>query len=366
MPYVEIRSQSGSQQQKLHAPRLANSVLGFVVICGFLGMLAIWWPIHQHARNFEAQVEATNATRGAKAIRLAVSRALEREWESLRAVAGQIASKDYDEVRAFTDAVLVAGGRVSWAGLADLSGTIRVGSNGLREGTSVSGTDWYRRGLRGPFFGAMTSSATEQSHDRKEVLNISVPVKSPDGSVKGVYVYSLKASWLRQYVEAAADDLELVTYVVDARGRSVFDQDQENQPNLTPVDLSSLSLNIGSAQIIEDKNGERNIYAVAPELTIGNAPPTGLSVVVRIPPSNFGEDASQLSSAMWMSLFSLVGILAIFSMFFTRHFVRPLERLTDIATEIADGKEPYPEEYDSSRESEKLSEALSRIQSRYY
>ena len=336
------------------------------MICGVLGMLAIWWPINQHAQNFETRVVSENAIRGVKALRLAVSRAVEREWESLQAVAGQLAPKDYAETRAFTDAVLVAGGRVAWAGLADLSGTIRVGSNGVGEGTSVTSTEWYRKGLHGPFFGRITSSSTERPHDQRDVINFSVPVTSADGEVTGVYVYSLKASWLKEYVRAAADDLGLIAYVVDQRGRSIFGPDQQARLTLTPASLGSLSLNIGSAQIVEDADGSKNIYAVAPELTVGNAPPTGLSVVARVPPASTGQDVTQLSVAMWISLLSLSGVLGVFSILFTRHFVRPLERLTGIAREIAEGKEPYPEEYNSSRECEQLSHALSRIQSRYY
>jgi len=351
---------------QMHAPRLATSIIGFVMISGLLGILAIWWPIHQHAREFETRVETDHAIRGAKALRLAVSRALEREWESLQAVADQIALKEDDEVRAFADAVVLAGGRVAWAGLADLSGTIRVGSNGLREGTAVSGASWYRRGLRAPFFGELTSSATDQAHDRKDVLNIAVPIKSPEGQIRGVYTYSLKVSWLRDYVRAAADELGLLAYVVDQRGHAIFGPDQETRVSLTPASLGSLSLNIGSAQIIEDEEGVKNIYALAPELAVGNAPPTRLSVVVRVPPASYGQDASELSVAMWVSLLSLLGLLGVFSILFTRHFVRPLERLTGIAREIAEGAEPYPEEYHSSRESEQLSHALSRIQSRYY
>ena len=359
-------SLTSSGRENVHAPRLATSIFGFVMICGLLGMIAIWWPIQQHARSFETRVESENAMRGVKALRLAVSRALEREWESLQAVAGQISAMENEEIRAFTDAVLVAGGRVAWAGLADLSGTIRVGSNGRREGTSVSSTDWYRQGLRGPFFGDITSSNPHAAHEQKDVLNIAVPVKSADGDVTGVYVYSLKASWLQDYVQAAADDLGLLAYVVDKRGRSIFPAEQQTSVDLTPASLSSLSLNIESAQVVEDANGNRNIYAVAPELTVGNAPPTGLSVVARVPPASFGQDVSDLSVAMWISLLSLLGVLGAFSILFTRHFVRPLERLTETAREIADGKEPYPEEFNSSRESEQLSHALSRIQSRYY
>ncbi|MEQ8895686.1 MAG: cache domain-containing protein [Roseovarius sp.] len=363
MSQVEKPSPRSSQ---LQAPRLATSIVGFVLISGLLGILAIWWPIHQHAREFEARVETNNAIRGGKALRLAVSRALEREWESLQAVADQIAVKEDNEVRAFADAVVQAGGQVAWAGLADLSGTIRVGSNGLREGTSVSGASWYRRGLRGPFFGELTSSTTNQPHDRKDVLNISVPVRSPDGEIRGVYAYSLKVSWLQDYVRAAADELGLFAYVVDQQGRALFGPDQEARVDLTPASLGSLSLNIGSAQIVEDEDGVQNIYAVAPELAVGNAPPTRLSVVVRVPPASYGQNVSELSVAMWISLLSLLGLLGAFSVLFTRHFVRPLERLTGIAREIAEGAEPYPEEYHSSRESEQLSHALSRIQSRYY
>jgi len=364
MTSAEIRTVRSSKQ--LNAPRLATSIVGFAMICGLLGMLTIWWPIHRHARDFEIRVESSHAIRGVRALRLAVSRALEREWESLQAVAGQIADKEDDEIRAFADAATVAGGRVAWAGLADLSGTIRVGSNGLGEGTLVSDANWYRQGLRGPFFGTLTSSFAEENNERRDVLNISVPVKSREGVITGVYVYSLKASWLKEYVRAAADDLDLLAYMVDRRGRSIFGPDQKARVDITPASLGSLSLNIGSAQIVEDANGAINIYAVAPELTVGKAPPTGLSVVVHVPPASFGNDATELSVAMWISLLSLFGILSVFLLLFTRHFIRPLERLTGIAHEIAEGKEPYPEEYHSSRESEQLSQALSRIQSRYY
>ncbi|WP_135507558.1 cache domain-containing protein [Roseovarius aestuariivivens] len=349
-----------------HAPRLATSIVGFVMICGLIGMLAIWWPINHHARDFEARVEANNAIRGAKALRLAVSRALEREWDSLQAVVRQLAAKDDQEVRAFTDAVVLAGGRVAWAGLADLSGTIRVGSNGLREGASVSDAAWYRQGLRGPFFGELTSAKTDQAHNERDFLNISLPVESPDGEIKGVYTYSLKVSWLKDYVRDAADELGLLAYLVDQNGHLVFGPDLETRVDLAPASLSSLSLNIGSAQVIEDKNGVRNIYAVAPELAIGNAPPTRLSVVVSVREDSYGQSVADLSFAIWISLLSLLGLLAAFSIMFTRHFVRPLERLTETARDIAEGKEPYPEEYHTSRESERLSNALSRIQSRYY
>ena len=346
------------------APRLSVSITVFFILCGLIGLLAIWWPADRQTRDLQASLIADNALRGTKALQLAVSRAVEREWDSVRAVAAQVDPADLSEVRDFTDAVVQAGGRVAWAGFIDRGGIVRAGANGLREGENVGTRPMFRAGLRGASINQLDRDGTDSEVARPGgMAALSFPVTSTRGEPIGVFVYYLRLSWVASYVERAAEQLGYDVFVLGGENDLIASRSAEGA-ELSAATLGALALNITSVEIVGASDELEGAFVVAPELLLEELPPLNLRLVVRDTSTTQAGLLGKGFLTAWLYYLGAVLLVFLLLFIFLRHFLRPVEWLIGTAEDIAEGKASYPEEARSSREAEMLSHALSRIQNR--
>lgn len=346
-------------------PKMSRALVGFVALTGFIGMLVVWFPVSQRAADFEQSAQASVALRGAHAVRLATSRALEREWSSLTAVAEQIDFSDRTAVRNVVDAVTMAGGRVAWAGFANASGRVVAGSDRYREGDDVTERRWFREGLDGGSVGSVYTPASEKDaadpHAADQV-NLSVPVLDAQGETLGVLVYSLRMSWLRGFASDSANELGVELFIVDHKGDVLVENRPADAASLSPEARSFLLMGRAGTRVVDADTSDPHILAVLPSVTTDAMPSFGWQMAVRVPTIAAGGGLFELKVAIAKILLSMFLGLIVFAVLFTAHFIRPIEKLAAIADKIADGDPIYPDEYFTTRESAALSQSLSRIQ----
>ncbi|GGL97054.1 hypothetical protein GCM10011534_18810 [Pseudooceanicola nanhaiensis] len=353
--------------QRVRAPHLGTAFIASSLIFGLIAALVILGPITRYGRAFQSEVQTDNAMRGARALEVALGRAIEREWDSLVAVAGNADPGDLESIRGYANAVLRAGGRIAWAGFADRGGTIRAGAQGTREGEDVGTRRWFREGLNGGSVGSVYLSPERRAgsdSDDEALVNLSTPVTNAVGQSVGVFVYSLRMPWVDTYLKMAAEELELDAFILDREGKVIAERRAEGAPELAPEAIRSFQLNRPHTEVLSGADDRDEVYAIIPNMTATQMPPMNWSVVVRLPALAPGSAARSLSIAVLSSLIALFALLAVFVLIFNRHFLTPISRLADISDDVADGHEIYPEEFGSSHESTRLSHALSRIQAK--
>jgi len=348
-------------------PRLHNAFIGAALIFGIVALLVILGPIARYSRTFEAEVQSENALRGALALEVALSRAIEREWDSLQAVANAAGSGNLGDMREFADAVPQAGGRIAWAGFANRSGTIVVGTNGTRQGENVGERRWFREGLMGGNIGNVYRASKPRpgsNYKIESLLNLSIPVTNDDGEVIGVYAYNLRMPWLEDYLRTTAEELRLDAFILNRSGDILAQRIAADAVPLDTATIDRLQLNRTQALRTEDQNGDKQVLAIVPNLGTETMPALHWSLVVRMPAAVLGVQGRSLPMTLLMSLVSLAALLVVFTLVFARHFLAPFEQLAETSRAMAEDHHVYPKEFSSSRESSLLSQSLSRLQSR--
>ncbi len=125
-------------------------VLGFVLVAATAAAI---FGVRWQAQEYQVSLQRELGLRGAQALAQTFNKAISREWDSLRAVAGRTAYAEVAEMQEFSNAVVQAGGQIAWAGFASPDGEIIAGSRGERVGQDVSQRNWFRSGFRGETVG---------------------------------------------------------------------------------------------------------------------------------------------------------------------------------------------------------------------
>jgi len=365
-PTVTRQDRNDTTHRYLAPPRLGTAFISATLIFGIIAALVVIGPIARYGRAFQAEVQSENALRGAEALEVAISRAIEREWDSLEAVAAGASRGDLDEMRRFANAVLNAGGRIAWAGFADGSGIIRAGARGAREGEDVGERRWFREGLAGGSIGNVyrPTGPRPGAPETETLINLSTPVRAPNGETLGVFAYSLRMQWLADYLDSTAEELDLDAFILNRDGEIVAERRAAPDGDLPADAFTSLQLNRTHATVVENPRGPDEVLAVVPDIGTEAMPSLNWSLLVRLPAISPSNASHSLTTTILTSLALLFTLLAVFTMIFNRHFLSPFSKLAAISGAIADGQEIYPEEFRSTRESAALSRALSRIQTK--
>ncbi|WP_020039300.1 cache domain-containing protein [Salipiger mucosus] len=345
-------------------PRAFTRAAITVLVAVIIAAVFVAVTVTRHANEAQSRLQQDVVMRGADAISLGFNTALKREWDSLHAVARAIDGATPADINDFMDAVVAAGGRVAWAGVADLNGTIISGSHRLREGQDVSERRWYREGLRRPAVGNAFDSrslARDENDKPQSLLNLSTPIRDAKGETIGVAVYSLRMAWVASYLATAKEELRIDVVVQDRRGRTLVDTRPEPAP-LPENAAAAASFGAdaaGAFRLLRDTEG---LYAFTPSFVGESLPDFGWRVFAVLDQSSHLD----LLPSLLRDIILAVAIAATFvlgaTMMVLRLLLRPLECLTDTAADVAAGSLVYPVESRSSREASDLSRALARIQ----
>lgn len=347
--------QSFRRLPRLSVALIGINLLGLVIAVAFAGGV-----LNTYASSYRDAVQHEALLRGGNALRLTFSRAVEREWSSLQAVATVLRPGDTLGMRKFVDAVPLAGGRVAWVGVADLGGHVVAGSGHEREGEDVSQARWFRQGLAGGAAGSIFASDT-QSSGAQDYVNLSAPIGDVDGQPLGVIVYRLRMSALTSYLQEAAHELDLDAMILDRGGKVVASALSHSDVLPSASELRSVELGQDRGRTSADG---KLVYASIRQLTGSNVPDFGWSLLVRAPnelPASMGNKVFWSTLAMIGALTAGLSLVALFAQ---RVFVAPITELARCADALQQGEQIYPPEHMQTREAARLSTALAVLQTR--
>lgn len=344
--------------QKNLSPRAFNWISAALLVSVLCAALFVAFVVTQRSTLAQQQLRHDVVLRGADAVGLSFNTALKREWGSLHAVADNITSATKTEIDDFMDAVPQTGGRVAWAGVADLDGRILSGSNRSREGEDVSERRWFREGLRHSSVGNVYASENlDQS-----VLNLSTPVwNSETDEVEGVLVYSLRMDWVANFLTLAREQLKIDVVVQNREGQTLVDT-RDVARDLPDAALAQAKLGgdlAGNFYMLDQTDG---IYAFTPRFVSDELPDFGWRVFAVLDTSNLVNVMPQLLRTSVVAVTIAASFVLIVTLIVARIVLRPLEDLAMTAAAMAEGDFNYPVESRTSREAITLSQALTRIQ----
>lgn len=187
--------------------------LGFGTL-GFLATLALAALVSREAtRRLEAEVGGQLAEIAGQMARNLDIGMFER-WRDIQIAAASDSLRDPGTATAAKRAVMerlqATYPAYSIIGLVDADGRVSATSTGALEGADVSGRDYFRGGLEGPYVGDVHPAKLLQSlmppvdtgargaaREPLRLVDVAAPVRSPDGRVLGVLAAHLDWTWAR-------------------------------------------------------------------------------------------------------------------------------------------------------------------------
>lgn len=346
----------------IRRPGIFTALIASAALAFFLATALLFLPIQKKVQLIEISGRAETIRHAAQSIQLAGSTLFQREWDSLVGFSGYADTGSYDTTRSLADTVVLASTGVTWVGFAGLNGKIVVGSDGRREGEDVSDQGWFQSGLRGDRASLpQNAGGTGLTSLDLAVVNLSRPVRGPDGEVAGVAVYTVDMAWFTGFLAAAADRLEVDIAILSDSGEPVFSHGARVATPISNAVKIQAQLGSGYAGFTRGEDRARYVAGVIPDVVAGDMPDLNLALVVRAPVrGGVAGLGAVVNSMIWfvIGLFAVIGIVAFG---FALYFLRPISVLAEAAASIADGKTVYPRESHSSREAMLLSSALIRL-----
>jgi hypothetical protein len=340
-------------------------LVGFALAAFVAAVLIVSLPLRSYVGAYERDVQSEVALRAGNALRLTMSRAIQREWDSLNALTQQIDMENTAGARSFTDAVVRASAAVEWVGVATPDGRVVAGSRRTRESEDVGTQAWFYDGIKRGTFASYQDRRATASSEASGLLNLSAPVIDRFGVTRGVIVYSLRLNWMETYLREAAEQLDVDFAVLDERGDRVIEVSNHVSSALPGAVGNLAKFGSDITRYIPAENGNEDyVMAVFPSLLTGDIPHFAWDLVVKVPAMTSNAGLSELMGHVRWAISGLFFLMAICAVLYARHYILPIERLTRDAEDIAAGRLVYPTDSSSSRESAHLSSALSVIQSR--
>ncbi|GAD56758.1 MAG: hypothetical protein ACJASC_001754 [Limimaricola cinnabarinus] len=358
--------------RRYRLPSLTTALFGFVTLFAIVGFGAMTLVADRRLENVASAVQSESVYLRGEALRMNLSKALDREWNSVNAVAGTLRMNAIRVARPRLIAISRISNSIAWAGIADASGRLVASSHDELEGQDVSRATWFRRGLAGSHIGTAPAGdplgrlvpSDAAGEGPVKFVDLSVAIRDDEDRVEGVLIYRLNAGWIQNYLVESARVLDLDLFLVDGRGRVLFDYVQSVPGGLS--DRAAQVVASGQQGIFRVEHDDKHdvFLALLPKLVTDGMASLDWRLVARVPTriTGLGLGPFMLSRDIVALLLGSLLALLLGTALFSRYFLRPLQTLSREAEAIAEGRDIYPAEQRSSREAEILSSAIVRIQ----
>lgn len=258
--------------------------------------VAVFWAGH---RTLELRTQALQLASMEQAVTVratgaaeAFSHAIEEDWDRLVWASQLYATTGSAGLQQTLNTMVSDRERISWAGLADLNGIVKIASNGLLVGVDISERDWFLNGLNKAYAGDVHDAKLLNSllggteEDPIRFFDLAVPVTNLAGETVGVLGVHVNARWAERYLQDIARSLRLDLYLVNADGTAVLGTDGQVSGSL---DLSNIvaSKEDPAAALETWPDGQEYATGVVPLITPTDMPSFNWRLVARISSGSF-------------------------------------------------------------------------------
>lgn len=278
---------------------------------------------------------------------------------------------DLDEIRQLLDNLQKEIPSIAWIGFIDPKGQVLRSSNGLLEGVSVAQRPVFLEAQENIFIGDVHDAVllakllSNPSGEAMKFVDISLPIKGPDGQLVGILATHLSWAWayeVRRSLLEPMQERRNVEFFVIAKDDTVLLGPREMVGQ--PLNLPKLTtLEPGDSKWAVQRWPDGNEYLTGMTRSQGyqDYPGLGWTVVARQAVEQAYAPAHRLllSILVWGSGLALV--FALLGWLISGYFTRPLQEIADAADRLSAGEISEIPEMQGSREITQLSQSIRHL-----
>lgn len=228
---------------------------------------------------------------------------------------------------------------LSWIGVTDAKGQVKVATAGLLEGVDASQRPWFSQGLRGPYTGdvhdavLLAKALGGNSAEPLRFVDFAAPILDSQGRALGVICAHANWAWVDEVVKkvlpAPAGGQDVEAFVVNRSGEVIY-------PPSSRVQVPRTLAGDDVRDELEWADGKR--YLTVSQLVRAEVvPDLGWRIVVRQPMAVALAPVNELHQRM-IVLSGVVALLLTCTAFLlAARLSRPIEQLASAAQRIAKG-----------------------------
>lgn len=260
----------------------------------------------------------------------------------------------------------------SWVGFTDAKGTVISATGGILEGADISARPVYQEALKGRFIGDVHDAVLlakllpNPDGEPMKFVDISMPVRNADGSIRGVLAAHLSWKWADQVQTSVLEPLSRQAstemLVLSARSNTILlgPRDKIGQ-EYAPPQLSAAKANARTGFFqLKEKDGP---HLVAYAATNGYLDYDGLgwTIIVRQPIAVAYARVQALQHQILLLGAASAFLFALLAYFLAGYMARPLVRIAQAAEAIRSGNAQELPEFHGFQETESLSVSLNSL-----
>lgn len=261
----------------------------------------------------------------------------------------QRASLDGPQVRAAVQRLQRARSEYAWIGVTDISGRVRLASDGVLEGEQVSQRPWFQAAQQGPYTGDVHEAvllarrlAPQDGGEPLRFVDFAAPIRDAQGRVRGVLGVHARWRWvtdtLRSVVTLQAEQSGVEVLIVNRQGEVLYPHSLIGRTRL-PEGLDRKPF-----AALRWEDGQTYMTSLASLLAPGNFDP-GWQIVMRQPIDLALRSTRELQLQLWLFGLGAALLFALLGYRLSRSISRPIEELALAARRIErrEGEPRYPE-----------------------
>jgi len=331
-------------------PRLRLATMVSIGVCGtvLVTMLSLLLLVEHFAKSYAIEQAEQRLQQLSWQMRDALNHSMQRVVENLHFIAQLDAVRDGRpaEMRRVFDQVAAHSGDYTWVGFADPDGKVVAASHGMLQGDDVSQRPWYVNGRKDLYASdyhasAMLEPLLPYSEQRWRFVDVALPVKGPDGRLRGVLAIHLSWDWARGKAGALLipSNNQYMTEVLVVRDDDTIilgpDYVEETKVDVSSVDLAQSGR---TGAVVEDwPDGHRYITGYARTGLNLNYPGPKWSILVRQPEEIALASFDDLERRILLAGGVICILLALITVVLARRLAYPLDNLSAAIRRGEDG-----------------------------
>lgn len=320
--------------------RLATLVTIGVCVTVLVTMLSLLFLVNHFARAYAINQAEERLQQLSWQMRDALDRGLNNAVDTMQLVS-QLSevknSNDPQTLRALFDQIKINFPDYAWIGLADNDGKVIAASTGMLEGQNVSQRPWFQQGKNGLVSNdyhpaVLLEKLLPYSTREWRFVDVSLPVRRDDQTVRGVLAVHLSWQWARKL----ASDLLIPTdnqymvevLIVRADGLIIRGPDYLEE---TTIDQSSFKMaQSGLTGSVTEQWPDGRYYLTSYTRTGLNTdyPSPRWSVLIRQPKAFALSDFAELERRILLTGALIAFLLVVISVWLARRLAKPLDQLS--------------------------------------
>jgi signal transduction histidine kinase/ActR/RegA family two-component response regulator len=264
-----------------------------------------------------------------------------------------------DSLRVSLERFQTAYADYSWVGYANRDGRIESATGGAREGQNVSGQEWYKKGLEGPFVGEVKihDGVSEKSPSGRvtDFIDLAVPVSNEEETL-GVLGATLSADWAEEVKDtllgSMKNSIHADVIVLNQKKQVLFGPDDIAGKTLDLPSIKGARAGIASFAVEQWPDGQSYVTGFSKSDGYRSYPGLHWIVLVRENQTLAFEPVRSLQRniLLWGGAFS--ALAAALAWMLAGKLSRPLLQLADAAEGLRRGRQvdfPAVDGYDEAR-----------------